>query len=792
MNEDKVQLTIDGQIIDAPKGAMLIDVTDKANIPVPRFCYHKKLSIAANCRMCLVDVEKSPKPMPACATPVMEGMIVRTRSVKALDAQKATMEFLLINHPLDCPICDQAGECELQDVSYKYGQDVSQYTEAKRVVVDKDIGPLISTELTRCIQCTRCVRFGEEIAGMRELGATGRGDTMGIGTYIQKSVDSELSGNIIDICPVGALTAKPSRFKYRAWELRSFDSISAHDCVGSNISVHTNGSEIVRVVAKENDAINENWISDRDRFSYQGVDATDRQTQPMVNRNGDWKEVSWQEALEEAANEMELVIEKHGGEQLGGLINANATLEELYLFQKLLRAKGSNNIDHRLFQVDFSGQDNAPVMPWLGMEISDLSSVNATLMVASNLRKEQPLLNHRLRQAAMNGALISSLNVKQYDSNFDLDEQLIAAPDMIASELALICKAASSINGVSLDKKVVALVKGIDPSDAHQKIAQSLIDAQTACVLLGSQAVLFSNYSTTYALSVSLAKATGSKLAIVAEDSNTTGAWLAGCIPHRVEAGVASNSNGLDAKQMIETGLKGYCLFNIDPDFDSSNAQALMQSLEDAESVISIAPYMNDATKKVATVFLPIGTYFETPGTRVNCTGQWQGFNAAVAAKGESRPGWKVLRVLANVAQAEEFDYQTSTEVKAELQAKCGDIVLDNMIAASVNNSDSNNGIIRFSDRSIYSVDQIVRRAESLQKTNDAQVNNNVRLSSISAKNLNLSDKQKINLKQGNSSVVAVVEVDDSISENCLWVPLSSATASKLRGNNQEISVETI
>ncbi len=792
MSEDKVQLTIDGKTIEAVKGAMLIDVTDNANIPVPRFCYHKKLSVAANCRMCLVDVEKAPKPLPACATPVMEGMVVNTRSTRALDAQKATMEFLLINHPLDCPICDQGGECELQDVSYKYGQDISQYSEVKRVVFDKDIGPLISTEFTRCIQCTRCVRFGEEIAGMRELGATGRGDTMSIGTYIQKSMDSELSGNVIDICPVGALTAKPSRYKYRAWELRAFDSISAHDCVGSNISVHTNGSEIVRVVPNENEQINETWLSDRDRYSYQGVDATDRQTQPMVNRNGKWQEVSWKEALEEAANEMELIIEKHGSEQFGGLINANATLEEMYLFQKLLTAKGINNIDHRLFQVDFSNQDDASVMPWLAMEIADLSTLNSALLVASNLRKEQPLLNHRLRVAAINGAKVSRLNVKTYDNNYDVNVDLISSPNAFAIDIAAICNAAATILKVELDKNVAGAVKDCKANDSHKKIAQSLIDGENSSVILGSQSVLLSNYSAVYALCVSLAKMTNSTLSVIAEDSNTAGAWLSGCLPHRKEAGVAREKAGLNSKQIIENGLKGYCLFNIDPDLDSSNAQAFMQSLEDSESYIAIAPYMNEATKKMASVFLPIGTYFETPGTRVNCTGQWQSFNAVVDSMGDSRPGWKVLRVLANVVNADGFDYQNHTDVKKELQAHCADVELNNMVELTSIDIGKQNKIIRFSDRSIYSVDQMVRRAKSLQKTKDAQINNNVLLSNKSAKKLNLVDKQKINLKQGNSSVVAEIEIDDSISDHCLWVPLSSHVASKLRGNNEEISVETI
>ncbi len=792
MSEDKVQITIDGQTLEAPKGAMLIEVTDKADIAIPRFCYHKKLSIAANCRMCLVDVEKAPKPLPACATPVMDGMVVHTRSARALQAQKATMEFLLINHPLDCPICDQGGECELQDVSYLYGKDVSQYSDSKRVVVDKNIGPLIATEFTRCIQCTRCVRFGDEIAGMRELGATGRGDSMTIGTYIQKSVDSELSGNVIDICPVGALTAKPSRFKARAWELQAHKSIAAHDCVGSNITVHTAHNTIIRVVPHENEAINETWLSDRDRFSYQGFDTEDRKTTPMVKRNGSWQEVDWSEALEEAANEMELVIEKHGAENLAALASANSTLEELYLLQKLMRAKGCNNIDHRLFQIDFSNQHNAPVMPWLGMEIAELENLDAVLLVASNIRKEQPLLNSRLKKAVNKGASISSLNCKAYPANYRMLQQRVVSPRKVVSELALLCQALADLAGATLDNSVQALCNNQSVTEQHKVIAESLSKGENSAIIVGSQAVLFADYSHIRALSQTLADLSNSKLSIIAEDSNTAGAWLAGFVPHRLAGGEKTPQTGLNASEIMEGKLKGYLLLNMDADYDSANPQGLIASLEEAESVIAVSPYLNEAMSKVATVFLPIGTCFETSGTRVNCSGQWQSFKGAIAAKGESRPGWKVLRVLANTAAVEGFDYLDSADVRKEIQSACENVVLENRIESNIEERQTDDGMICFGDRNLYAVDQLVRRAEALQKTTDALQSQNVRLSPATAKQMNIANMQKVNLVQDDTSVVTMVEIDDSIADDCLWVPLSGYAASKLKGSKCKINVEAI
>jgi NADH-quinone oxidoreductase subunit G len=452
MSEERVHIEIDGRPLQARRGAMIIEVADEAGIHIPRFCYHKKLSVAANCRMCLVEVERTPKPLPACATPVAEGMKIKTRSPLARDAQKSTMEFLLINHPLDCPICDQGGECELQDVAMGFGGDVSRFQERKRVVRDKDIGPLIATDMTRCIHCTRCVRFGAEVAGIRELGATGRGEHMEIGTYIEHSVDSELSGNVIDLCPVGALTSKPFRFSARAWEMLQRDTIAAHDCIGSNLHVHVRRNRIMRVVPRENEAVNETWISDRDRFSYQGLYGDDRLAAPLIKGSGGWQQTDWPTALSAAAAGLRRVLAERGAQQLGALASPSATLEELYLLQRLVRGLGSHNIDHRLRQGDFRDQDVAPLFPWLGQSIAALETLDAALVVGSHTRKEQPLANHRLRKAALRGSALMFVNPVAFEFNYPVAEAVVATPAGMLQALAAIAKALGGKTKGSLAK----------------------------------------------------------------------------------------------------------------------------------------------------------------------------------------------------------------------------------------------------------------------------------------------------------------------------------------------------
>ena len=706
--DDMVEITVDGETLLARKGAMLIEVTDNAGVDVPRFCYHKKLSIAANCRMCLVDVEKAPKPLPACATPVMPGMVVHTRSERALEAQKSTMEFLLINHPLDCPICDQGGECELQDQAIGYGKGVSQYTETKRVVFDKYVGPLISTEMTRCIHCTRCVRFGEEIAGIRELGMTGRGENSRIGTYIEKSIESEMSGNVIDLCPVGALTAKPSRYTARPWELTQHATVAPHDCMGSNIFIHSRRGQAMRVVPRENESINEVWISDRDRFSYEAINSEERLTSPLLKKDGQWKTVEWEEALAAAAEGI-----RSAGAHLGTLVSPIATLEEQYLAQKITAAQGSNNIDHRLQQRDFCDQQNAPLMPWLGMAIEELDTLDAVLLIGSNPRKEQPIAAHRLRKAALNGGKVSFLNAGESPQHFD------TCANIATDATGMLCELMSIANLVGADTTGVNGVEAATISHAHQAIADSLKSGGRKLVVLGSSAVTHSEFSSLRKLAQSIAAATDTVFGYLPEAGNTAGAWLAGCVPHRAIAGEKSSADGKHVGQMLSEKLSAYLLLGIDPDCDISADRNAVDSLSNANTVVALSSFDSEALRACATVILPIGTFAETSGTFVNAAGAWQSFQGAVSPVGESRPAWKVLRVLANRLALEGFDYISSETIKSELIEQCADVQLDNMNKLDAVSIQA--GAAKIDTVSLYSVDPLTRRAAALQHTADAK-----------------------------------------------------------------------
>lgn len=770
MSEDLVKFTVNGQELEAPKGSMLIKATDEAGIDIPRFCYHKKLSVAANCRMCLVEVEKAPKPMPACATPIMEGMVVHTKSPKAIAAQKSVMEFLLINHPLDCPICDQGGECELQDISMGYGDDLSQYTDIKRVVFDKDIGPLISTELTRCIQCTRCVRFGEEIAGMRELGATDRGDRMVIGTYIEKSVDSEMSGNVIDICPVGALTAKPSRFSARAWELMQHASIAPHDSVGSNIFVHTDNGKVTRVVPRENEAINETWISDRDRFSYQAIYSDDRATTPMIKVDGEWKESDWDDALQRAAEG----LQKVEADQRAAWVSPNATLEEHYLLQKLMRAMGSGNIDHRLRQTDFSDQDAAPVMPWLGQGIEDLENVNAALVIGSNIRKEQPLFAHRLRKAALNnGAQVSFVNPRAFDWHLPVANECISSASGMLQDLAAIAKAAGASSA-----SVADIINSANVSDAHTQIADSLKQAEKATVLIGNISVQHPQLSVIRKLADAIAKATDSVLGYMPESANSAGAWLAGAVPHRGPAGTATDVKGTNVSEMPGEAL---ITFNVEPECDCANGIDAIAKAKAAKFVVAITSFVSGHTKEYADVILPLAVFTETSGTYVNAEGFWQSFQGASTPVGEARPGWKILRVFGNLLNVEGFDYLSSTDVKDELKQQCQDIQLNNSVECTqtVSINATNGALQRVGDVPLYAIDSLVRRATALQRTKDA-AQDVVRINSKQAGESGVAGAEKVKVKQGNAQVYMPLVIDDGIPDGCVWISAAMQNSSTL------------
>ncbi|MEO6186334.1 MAG: NADH-quinone oxidoreductase subunit NuoG, partial [Steroidobacteraceae bacterium] len=652
---DTVTITVDGVPMKARKGAMLIQVTDANDVYVPRFCYHEKLPVAANCRMCLVEIEKAPKPMPACATPVMEGMVVHTRSAKAIAAQKSVMEFLLINHPLDCPICDQGGECELQDLAMGYGRDISRFNERKRVVKDKNLGPLVSTDMTRCIHCTRCVRFGQDIAGFPELGTTGRGENNEIGTYVEKSVDHELSGNIIDLCPVGALNSKPFRFRARAWEMTQVPLVSPHDGLGTNTFGHVLRGKLMRVVPRQNDAINECWIADRDRFSYEGIYSDDRLLKPMVRtRDGSWRECDWQTALEAAASGLKAAP----ADRLGVLAGASSTIEEYSLLQQLAAGLGTANIDHRLRQVDFSGDAADPAIPALGGSIAEMDSLQALLVVGSNLRHELPVLAHRVRKAATAGAKVWFLNPAEFEYLFPVAAQLISAP---AQQLAQLNALLSAAGAATIGSHAAAV------TDAHRGIVEQLRAASRKAIWLGALALRHPQYAALRAAVQSLAAATGAAVGVLAEGGNAVGAHLAGVLPHRAAGSVQRVKAGLDTSAMLAAPLDAYLLWDMEPGADTLNPKAL-EALKGATYVVAATPYVTEELKSVAHVLLPIGTFAETSGTYVNLEGQWQSFAGAAVPVGEARPGWKLLRVLGNLLGLNGFAEQSSEEVRDALR----------------------------------------------------------------------------------------------------------------------------
>jgi len=745
---------------------MLIEITDAAGIAIPRFCYHKKLSIAASCRMCLVEVEKAPKPLPACATPVMEGMKVYTESPKAIAAQKGTMEFLLINHPLDCPICDQGGECELQDIALGYGGDVSCFSERKRVVQDKNIGPLIATEMTRCIHCTRCVRFGEEIAGLRELGATGRGENMEIGTYVSKTVVSELSGNVIDLCPVGALTAKPSRYKGRSWEYVQHAAVAPHDSIGSNIFIHTLRGQVMRVVPRENESVNETWISDRDRFSYEGIYSADRLAKPLIKG----VETGWEAAMEAAASGLKDIIARHGAESVGFLASPTATVEELYLAQKLARGLGVANIDHRLRQADFSDQDSAPAFPWLGQAFEDLEKVKAALLIGSNVRMEQPLAGHRLRKVALAGGQVMFINPRDFEFRFPVAAKVIADPAGMVAALAGVAQAVAELKGVALPVNLASLVTGV-PGDAERALAAHLANNAPATVLLGNLAISHPAFAQLRALAGFVALQSGAQLGYLPEAANSAGGWLTGALPHRAPGGQKALTVGLDARAMLESPRKAYVLLGVEPELDCWDGAAALKALPGAELVILLSPYAGLAGKSQTQMILPIATFAETSGTYVNAEGRWQSFNGASKPFGESRPAWKVLRVLGNLCGVGGFDYTSSEEVLAEAQNACASVKPDNTAHLDLPFTPFRaDGLLRVADVPIYATDPLVRRAPSLQASPLAR-SAEVRLHPETAQALGVVGRDQVQVRQNGVAVDLPLVLDESISQGCAWIP---------------------
>jgi NADH-quinone oxidoreductase subunit G len=785
---DKVTIEIDGRACQAAPGEMIIEVADREGIAIPRFCYHKKLSIAANCRMCLVEAEQGgrpfPKPVPACATPVGEGMKVQTRSPKALEAQKGTMEFLLINHPLDCPICDQGGECELQDVAMGYGGDVSRYTERKRVVKDEDLGPLIATDMTRCIHCTRCVRFGAEIAGVRELGATGRGEDMRIGTYVEHTVAHELSGNVIDLCPVGALTSKPYRFKARSWELTQAEGIAPHDGLGSNIHMHLRGNQVMRVHPRDNEAVNETWISDRDRFSYEGLNASDRLTEPMVKREGGWQSLPWSEALELAASGL-----KGSGAALGALIAPNATLEEMFLAQKLVRGLGSRDIDARLRQQDFRGDVADPLLPWLGVPVAEVEAQEAILLVGSDIRQEQPLLAHRIRKAVLNEARVATVNPYELALTFPAD-QFVAAPAGMLLDLAAIAKALKK-RGSGTVKDLIAQA---EPDAHHAAVAEALKAGGKgggALILLGALAAVHPDFTLLKALAQVIAQASKGRVGFLPTAANSVGAHLAGALPHVLPGAAPAEQPGADALTMLAEPRKGYLLWGLEPAYDLTDPRAAAAAFAQADFVLACTTHRAPSIEAAADLMLPIGGFAETSGTFVNAEVAWQGFRGAVAPPGEARPGWKVLRVLGNLLDLQGFEYVSSAQVCDEVRAaaegvKPGNDPRGDLKGAALTTTAE--GLYRIGNVPIYALDALVRRAPALQRSACAGAFG-VYLNPEEAAGMGVADGDRVAVRQDGSAVEARVVIDEAVPRGCSRIPAAVAGSEALGAQIGPVSV---
>jgi NADH-quinone oxidoreductase subunit G len=757
-------IEIDGKALTVPDNSSVIDAADAAGIYIPRFCYHKKLSVAANCRMCMVEVEKSPKPVPACSTPVVEGMKVLTRSPKAVAGQKAVMEFMLINHPLDCPICDQGGECQLQDLAVGYGGGGSRYQEEKRVVLNKNIGPLISTDMTRCIHCTRCLRFGLEIGGIMEMGQIGRGEHSEITPFLGHAIESELSGNMIDLCPVGALTSKPFRYKARSWELRSTPSISPHDGLGSNIEIHSKNGTVLRVLPRDIEAINQCWLSDRDRFAYEGLNSADRLQRPMIKQNDQWRECDWQYALDFAVQALQAVKDKHGAKQVGALATPQATVEELFLLQKLTRALGSDNVDFRLRQSDFRADAALQGVPWLGLPVAEVSELDCVLLVGTTLRTDHPLLALRLRQAARRGARVSLVNPVDDDLLMPLVGKAIVSP-------------AAMVNALEQVRRALAG----EPVDAGiRAIANTFNRGGHKAVLLGNLAQHHPHFAELHSEAQQIAELCGAKLGFLGEAANSVGGYLAGALP---------GADGMNAGAMLAAAPKATILLGVEPEDAHNPAQALA-ALRGADLVVALSAYKSTALLETADVLLPIAPFTETSGTFISTEGRVQSFAAAVKPLGEARPAWKVLRVLGNLLNLGGFAYENSEQVRSEaLGGGIAEGKLDNRlktIKAILPVTVS--GLQRIGEVSAYHADAIVRRAASLQRTRGAACV--AWMNGALLTQLGVTENGMVRVGQGNGGALLKAGRDDRLPDGCVRVAAGHPVTASLGDLFGEITVE--
>ncbi len=776
------ELHIDGKTVTVPDGSVVMHAADAAGIYVPHFCYHKKLSIAANCRMCLVDIEKMPKPMPACATPVTNGMVVRTKSDKAVKAQQSVMEFLLINHPLDCPICDQGGECQLQDLAVGYGGSASRYAEEKRVVPHKDVGPLISMEeMSRCIHCTRCVRFGQEVAGVMELGMIHRGEHSEITTVEDRTVDSELSGNMIDVCPVGALTSKPFRYSARTWELSRRKSVSPHDSTGANLIVQVKAGAVMRVVPLQNEDVNECWIADRDRFSYEALNAPSRLRQPMIKQGGQWQAVDWTTALQYVADGLKRVKAEFGTSQVGALAHPGSTVEELRLLAKLVRGFGSESVDHRLRHADFSNAAAPGRARWLGRPIASLATLDRAFVVGSFLRKDHPLLAQRLRQAARRGARIASLNAVHDDWAMPLAATLTAAPSQWLQQLADVAAAVARLAGVPAPLPA-------DPGPHAQAVAELLAGGSQKALLLGQAAAQHLQAAQLLAVAHWIAAQTGATVGYLGDGGNAVGAQLVGAQP---------GPGGLNAAQMLTQPMKALLLLHTEPQLDGADAAATAAALAQSGLVVAMTAFFDGPDSplgQAADVLLPTAPFTETGGSFVNAEGRLQAFHGVVKPLAETRPGWKILRVLGNLLGLPGFEHDSVEAVRAEA---LGDVAT---LAARLDNGTATQpepaavaaapgGLERIADVPIYATDMIVRRATSLQLTADAREPVAGIPPALWAQ-LGLADGDRVRVSQGQGHAVLAARRDDTLASTAVRVSAGHPATAALGAMFGPLSVE--
>ncbi|UDG82941.1 NADH-quinone oxidoreductase subunit NuoG [Candidatus Vallotia lariciata] len=765
-----VELEIDGKKVEVPEGSMVIQAAHKVNTYIPHFCYHKKLSIAANCRMCLVEINQIPKALPACATPVSSGMVVRTMSDKAVKAQQSVMEFLLINHPLDCPICDQGGECQLQDLAVGYGKSASRYSEEKRIVFHKNVGPLISMEeMTRCIHCTRCVRFGQEVSGIMELGMLGRGERSEIATFLSNTVDSELSGNMIDLCPVGAITSKLFHYSARSWELSHRYSVSPHDSVGANLIVHSQNHRVMRVLPLENEEINECWISDKDRFSYEALNSTERLTQPMLRQGGKLCEVDWDTALSCVISNLKNIQTAHGSNAIATIVSPHSTLEELFLLKRLTRGLGSANLDFRLRQTDFSMP--AQGVPWLGIPLEMLSIVDSAFVIGSFLRCDHPLIAVRLRQAAASGSKVSLLHASADDSLINIVDKIVVPPSAWVDALASVAVALAEIHGISIP---VGLT-GVRSNATTKNISISLSNGKRRVILLGASAVNHPEFSKLYSIAQWIAKTSGATLGFLPEAANTVGAYLIGALP---------DEGGANAAQAFSSPYRSYILFNVEPQFDVANPWQARTALAGADMIIALSSFKTSAD--YIDVLLPIAPFTETAGTFINAEGKVQPFGSIVRPLGKSKPGWKVLSMLGNLLGLPDFDYASAEEIAT---AALGGVNIKSCLSNTpMRCVPLTRGALtrpigtleRISDVSIYDADALVRRASSLHMTKVAKASLHVFLPTVLFKQLRLKEGDAVRVRQGEASVVLAATRDERLHDGVVRIPAATSVSAEL------------